>query len=232
MSFDNSNNPLLYTNFHQGNSNDPYVYKYEQLQVHNGQMRLSEIPQKQYRVWITNRDGSLWSEIDDGLPNSGQYQVDYNNGNIYFNTDAEGKIFQVAYLSVGQMSISSTRVYTELDNNGVKETIQNVIDMNRLNGNLTHQLAPVNTFADIATAYPLPINGDIVQTIDDGKVYMWKQNVWSLIRYYPIQDLFQSQLISFVPLKISELESYNLKISDLIGMKTNINKIKFVNFGG
>jgi hypothetical protein len=231
LAIQNQENPLLYTNFRKGNSDDPYVYKYEQLQVHNNEIRLSEIPQLQYRTWITCNDQSLWYEVDN-TPSENQYQVDYNNGRIFFHPSAEGIILNIAYLAVGQMDISADRVYMSLDDSGISETLTDVVNQNRINGNLTHQLSPVNTFADIATTYPLPINGDIVQTINDGKVYMWKQNVWSLIRYYPIKDIIEEQLFSFVPLKISELEGYNLKISDLIGMKTNIQKMKFVNFGG
>jgi hypothetical protein len=45
--------------------------------------------------------------------------------------------------------------------------------------NKTRWLAPVATFADIATTYPNPQHGDTVMTLDDGKIYRYENGQWN-----------------------------------------------------
>jgi BppU N-terminal domain len=50
--------------------------------------------------------------------------------------------------------------------------------------NKTRWLTAVNTYADIATAYPNPQLGDTVQTIDDSKIYRWDGTQWVWTQQY------------------------------------------------
>jgi len=50
--------------------------------------------------------------------------------------------------------------------------------------NIINWLTPVNTYADIATTYPNPQIGDLVQTIDDSKIYRWDGTQWVFVQKY------------------------------------------------
>jgi hypothetical protein len=194
MSDINNDDYLLYTLFRKGTSDDPYIEKSEEQQVHNCIVRLSEIPQKQYRVSITSSDNSLWYEIDDGLPESNQYKVNYNTGSIQFSSDNEAKTFTFNYLSVGQILINSERIKISLDQGlNVQDTLQKLIDDNRIDGNLAHRKSPVNTYNDIATTYPLPIKGDMVQTLDTNKMWIWTGQDWYWFYTFPTQQVINLQ---------------------------------------
>jgi lysophospholipase L1-like esterase len=220
MSDINNDDYLLYTLFRKGTSDDPYIEKSEEQQVHNCIVRLSEIPQKQYRVSITSSDNSLWYEIDDGLPESNQYKVNYNTGSIQFSSDNEAKTFTFNYLSVGQILINSERIKISLDQGlNVQDTLQKLIDDNRIDGNLAHRKSPVNTYNDIATTYPLPIKGDMVQTLDTNKMWIWTGQDWYWFYTFPTQQV--------INLQNNVTDIYN-KIGDLSQLPTT-DKTSLVN---
>jgi hypothetical protein len=50
--------------------------------------------------------------------------------------------------------------------------------------NIINWLTPVNTYTDIATTYPNPQIGDLVQTIDDSKIYRWDGTQWVFVQKY------------------------------------------------
>lgn len=245
MSDINSIDPVLFTTFRKGTSDDPYIEKVEQHQINNGKVLLNEIPQKQYRVEVASSDNSLWYEIDSGIPSGNQYLVDYNIGIINFDSTVnEAKTLTFNYLGIGQIFINSERIAVAQSNGSVTESLQELIDLNRNLGNVSHRREPVNTYADIATTYPLPIKGDMVEVLtgdEANRMYIWTGQSWQWFISFPFAQVMQNKadialintklsgLCSIYPITVGEFQALNLTVGEAANYKAVVQRIKFYN---
>lgn len=193
----NNLDPVLYTVLRKGSGEDPYIHKIEKQQIQNGKALLSEIPQFQERVIVKSEDDDLWYEIDDGIPNENQYLVDYNTGIILFHESNEAKTLKFDYTGIGVVYVNASRAYTSISLDGsVTETIQSLINNNRIYGNVSHKLPPVQTFEDIATTYPFPIKGDMVEVLTGeyaNRMFIWTGKEWEWFLTFPFDQVEQNR---------------------------------------
>jgi hypothetical protein len=240
----NNIDPVLFAVLRKGTSDDQYVHKVEPQQIKNRKVLLSEIPQKQYRVTVSSSDNSLWYEIDDGIPTGNQYLVDYNVGLIYFDPSHEAQTLIFNYLGIGVCYVNSERIVVAQSNGNVTETLQELIDLNRTFGNVAHKLQPVNLFTDIATTYPLPIKGDMVEVLtgdEANRMYIWTGQSWQWFMTFPFAQVMQNKqdiasintklsgLCSIYTITAGELRSLGLTIGELKNYKRKIQRIQFYN---
>lgn len=196
MNDTNNLDPCLFTVLRKGTDNDRFIHRVEPQQVQNGKILLSEIPQKQYRIKVSSSDGRLWYEIDNGTPKDNEYLVDYNTGLIYFSSDHEAETLTFDYLGIGLVYVSSKRIYTDDNGNSVTETLQQLINSNRVYGNVAHKLLPVQTFEDIATTYPLPLKGDMVQVLTGeqaNRMFIFTGKTWQWFLTFPFEQVEQNR---------------------------------------
>jgi hypothetical protein len=152
-----------------GTTSDPFVSKSDTITVVNGLAVLQEIPDKFSHVTIPNM-----YEIYDGVPDSTEFQVNYNNGNIIFNTANNGKQFVATYMGTGAIYVSAQRIATSIDDNG----------------NITQFLSDLTSSANTATtdatnaassasgnAIYAKQQGDYAKSVGDNVQTIWKSPV-------------------------------------------------------
>lgn len=81
----------------------------EHKQIYKGTVMLEGIPSEFHRVFIEGYHENIPHRTD--LP-IGTFNVDYNNGKIYFNPEEEGKFIVADYYSLGTELIKAERVVT------------------------------------------------------------------------------------------------------------------------
>ena len=81
----------------------------EHKQIYKSTVMLEGIPSEFHRVYIEGYHENIPHRAD--LP-VGTFNVDYNNGKIYFNPEEEGKIIVADYYSLGTELIKAERVVT------------------------------------------------------------------------------------------------------------------------
>ena len=82
----------------------------EHKQIYKGTVMLEGIPSEFHRVFIEGYTENIPARDD--LP-VGTYNVDYNNGKVYFNPVEEGKFVKADYYNTGVELIKSERVITK-----------------------------------------------------------------------------------------------------------------------
>lgn len=121
-----------------GTNDDPFISISETINVVNSIAVLKEVPDKSNHVIITDSSGNLLYETYDNttIPATNEFIVNYNNGNITFNSANNNKQFTASYLGTGAIYLNAKRVFTQVNNSGgVVQDLQDMIDnYNQLNG--------------------------------------------------------------------------------------------------
>lgn len=96
--------------------------------VIDGQFVLNQVPSKFHKVKITNLqlfETSFQKPLTPTL-----YKVDYNIGIVYVDSSLNGQLIIVDYFGKGIVYYPSSRIYTEVDDNGnVVDTVGSIIDV-------------------------------------------------------------------------------------------------------
>lgn len=144
---------------------DPFKPLKEVITILDGKAQLREIPNKAERVIVTGFDVN-WQEQTDSnftiLANN-EFQVDYLNGLVSFNSSNEGKSLTFTYLGEGVIYFPSTRIYLLDDEFGVLSRKLN--DLDRLD------LEQKNRVDTLIRENPQPDEIVDVRTDRNGKVY-------------------------------------------------------------
>jgi hypothetical protein len=126
MAIQNFRTPL-YTLWYRDNNGNKISYNRtnQNYTVVKNKIVLSEIPDEYYKVFITG-----FYEIHEGnIPNSSQFFVDYETGEVTFDSSHEGETVIVSsYYGRGIIYIFASRVISEYDegNNLITETLADV----------------------------------------------------------------------------------------------------------
>lgn len=160
-----------------------YVFRHETAIVNNGTVVLMEIPDFTNKVIAKKIDGTILTEVTTDVLTTNQYRVDYSTGIVYYDISLEGTKITNDYYGTGYVSFPASRVWVDSNTDAQNKSIQQLV--NDLDNNYkTTWLAPVNTYADIATTYPTPQVGDTVQTTSDSRIYRYDGNVWTNTQQY------------------------------------------------
>ncbi|TCJ01599.1 hypothetical protein [Cytobacillus praedii] len=111
----------------KGTPDDPFIPYEETLQISNGKVSLTEIPNRTDGFEVTGED-IFWIETDGELKQNNWYQVDYNIGEVRFIGLHNGKSLTFKYLGEGSQFIPVDRVYTKHNNGDVTETLGDIIE--------------------------------------------------------------------------------------------------------
>jgi hypothetical protein len=121
-----------------GDGNDPYIEVTNDIKkVVNGKVKLNEVPFYNDHVYVTAvaspYETEVYYETFDYTTEIGRYnyRVDYNNGNIYFNPECNGRILTFKYRAKGFTSISVERVFVEENGGEVVSTLGDIIDLGK-----------------------------------------------------------------------------------------------------
>jgi hypothetical protein len=210
----------------KGTIDDPFVSLTDTLIIdQNAKATLTEIPDFYEKV-VVKGDNKIWNEISNGAPNESQFLVDYKTRLVTFHSSNIGKQLSFEYKGTGLTYISTDSIYTEKQDGIVTETLKDLTTQAQeardyaneqgeyaetqgnhaknqgdyakqvANENKTNWLAPVPTFADIATTYSTPSHGDTVMTHTDGKIYRYFNGTWNHTQTYTDSALtsIQNQL--------------------------------------
>lgn len=120
-----------------GTLESPFVDMNETLTINtDGKAILSEIPLKYERVQAyytvkeaiddppTPAQREQWYEIEDGLPATNQFKVDYINKIVTFNIVHAGKQVNLVYKGTGNHYYSVSSIYTEQNDGHVTQTLE------------------------------------------------------------------------------------------------------------
>lgn len=108
-----------------GKTDDPFISINETISVNNqGLVVLEEVPDKFNHVTIPNM-----YEIYDGIPDTDEFLVNYNNGNITFNVANNGNQYVASYKGTGKIYVSAKRIATQIGDTGdIIQDLQQLTD--------------------------------------------------------------------------------------------------------
>ena len=110
MGFKQETNDPIISKMRKGYGDDPYKKIIETLQVIDGKVVLSEIPDRFEKVIVT---GSLhpMREVLSGDLSENTYRVDYTNGVVFFHAKTEAQYYVFKYAGRGVHYFPSSRIY-------------------------------------------------------------------------------------------------------------------------
>lgn len=121
------NEPIIHRK-RKGTTDDPFVSKNDTLYINSdGTVNLTELPDAFNRVKVTG-DNKEWFEIQDGIPNSNQFKVDYTNKIVTFNLSNIGKQLNFEYFGKGLTYIPTSMIYTKEIDGEITETLKQLTD--------------------------------------------------------------------------------------------------------
>lgn len=130
MSVIDYNDPII-TKRRTGNSDSPFVSISEPHQIENSAVVLSEIPSELERVKVTGED-ITWYEKTEGIPSENEFVVDYVEGIVKFHDSRNGLQLRFDFVGTGLHYIPISRVFTNVENGDVVETLGDIIDNGRM----------------------------------------------------------------------------------------------------
>lgn len=99
----------------KGTPEDPFKNIEEPLQIINGKAVLSEIPNRQTRVRVTDNQGNIWLETNGSGIKDNIFKVDYTEGTVSFASEHNGKTLIFKYTGEGSYFYPSERIYLALE---------------------------------------------------------------------------------------------------------------------
>lgn len=147
------NDPILIKR-RSGTPNDPFVNIIETVKVIKGKASLREIPNEFDRVRIEGGNTN-WFEVPDSQDRilaENEFQVNYSEGIVHFNSKSDGKSLKFTYTGTGVHYVPDTRIYLtndkEFDNASDKLTDidrELLVQKNRVNNLITSNPQPSET---------------------------------------------------------------------------------------
>lgn len=163
----------IHTQYREGNQDNPYVYKNENLIIDkNAKAFLTEFPERLYGVEVQSLDGKLFYETQEYSVRENEFNVDYESKTkaITFHQSQIGKQLNFVYKGTGLSYLSPSQIYTELNSEGIMETLDVYIkNMSKLKTQIENLLEK-GSVATVAGKSGIVTNGDIhlINTILDG----------------------------------------------------------------
>ncbi|WJV20678.1 right-handed parallel beta-helix repeat-containing protein [Rossellomorea marisflavi] len=105
------NDPVI-SKRRKGTPDDPFLGITETLQIENGRVTLSEIPNRMNKVKAQSSHGQ-WREELKGAAQQYKFKVDYTEGVVFFDSSHNGKSVTFTYLGEGVHLFPAQRVYFE-----------------------------------------------------------------------------------------------------------------------
>jgi hypothetical protein len=103
----------------KGTYDDPFKNITETIQIINGKVVLTEIPNRFEKVRVTLA-GTTMYEIEDGELNDTLYKVDYTEGVVFFNSTHNNKSCTFSYQGEGVHFFPSSSIWITNDTNGIQ----------------------------------------------------------------------------------------------------------------
>lgn len=191
MSFYFPNVDPVYLFKRKGDESDPFLFLKETITVVNGKVTLQEIPDFNQKVTVKTSADALLTETTNETLLTNEYRVDYSTGLVYFHSSQEYQPLKFEYYGMGRLNFPASRIVVDSNENPSDKTLQDVVS--DLEKSKTNWLTAVNTYANIATTYPSPSQGDTVQTLDDSKIYRYEDGQWMFTQQYSASALTDVQ---------------------------------------
>lgn len=164
----------IYTQYREGNQDNPYVYKNENLIIDkNAKAFLTEFPERLYGVEVQSITADItFYETQESSVRENEFRVDYESKtkSVTFHQSQIGKQLNFVYKGTGMSYLSPSQIYTELNDEGVMETLDVYIkNMSKLK-NQIENLLEKGSVATVAGKSGIVTNGDIhlIDTVLDG----------------------------------------------------------------
>lgn len=111
-----------------GTEESPYISIEEALVIDNsGKVILREIPSDYYKVSVSGNNQD-WFEVDTSSLGNTQYNVDYLNRQVTFNSLQKGKQLVFEYKGTGGIYSPADSVYSQADGTTITKTLQDLAD--------------------------------------------------------------------------------------------------------
>lgn len=163
----------IYTQLREGNQENPYVYKNEDLIIDkNAKAFLTEFPERLYGVDVQSLSGDIFYETQEYSVGENEFRVDYESKtkSVTFHQSQIGQQLNFVYKGTGLSYLSPSQIYTELNSEGIMETLDVYIkNMSKLKTQIENLLEK-GSVASVAGESGIVTNGDIhlIDTILDG----------------------------------------------------------------
>lgn len=117
----------IYTQLREGSQENPYVYKNENLIIDkNARAFLTEFPERLYGVEVQSTSGdTTFYETQEYSVRENEFRVDYESKtkSVTFHLSQVGQQLNFVYKGTGLSYLSPNQIYTELNEDGVMETL-------------------------------------------------------------------------------------------------------------
>lgn len=154
----------IYNSLREGSQDNPYVLKDEDLLIDkNAKAFLTEFPERLYGVEVESLTGELFYETQEYSVKENEFRVDYESKTkaITFHNSQIGKQLNFRYKGTGLSYISPSQIYTELDEDGVMQTLDAYLKgMSKLK-NQIENLLEKGSVTSVAGKSGIVTNGDI-----------------------------------------------------------------------
>lgn len=163
----------IHTQYREGNQDSPYVYKNENLIIDkSAKAFLTEFPDRLYGVEVQSLKGVLFYETQEYSVRENEFRVDYESKtkSITFHQSQIGQQLNFKYKGTGLSYLSPSQIYTELNEDGVMETLDVYIkNMSKLQEQIKNLLEK-GSVSSVAGKSGIVTNGDIhlIDTVLDG----------------------------------------------------------------
>lgn len=163
----------IHTQYREGNQDSPYVYKNENLIIDkSAKAFLTEFPDRLYGVEVQSLKGVLFYETQEHSVRENEFRVDYESKtkSITFHQSQIGQQLNFKYKGTGLSYLSPSQIYTELNEDGVMETLDVYIkNMSKLQEQIKNLLEK-GSVSSVTGKSGIVTNGDIhlIDTILDG----------------------------------------------------------------
>ncbi|MGD7047098.1 hypothetical protein FZC83_02445 [Rossellomorea marisflavi] len=161
------NDPVI-SKRRKGTSDDPFLFVTETLQVENGRVILSEIPNRMNKVKAESTHNN-WREELRGGATENKYKVDYTEGVVFFDSSHNGKSITFSYLGEGVHLFPSQRVYIEENGLviGIKDKFKQVdVNLNVQKERVDEQIRSVPQPSEVVDQR-IDLEGNVFRTAKD-----------------------------------------------------------------
>ncbi|MEQ6355275.1 hypothetical protein ABNX05_11655 [Lysinibacillus sp. M3] len=124
-------NSPIHISWRSGLPNDPFIDRLDIARVVNQRIFLLEIPDKMFRVRITDMFEINYEKFMKNDIEKNEFYVDYTNGFVYFHTSKEAETLSIVYKGRGLILYPSTRI-VHFDGTDSTETLHEIIEKSKL----------------------------------------------------------------------------------------------------
>jgi hypothetical protein len=205
---------------------DVFVDITEDLKILNKRLVLSEIPDTLFKVNIAGYTEKDYSGYMLGTKlQSNEFTVDYALGVVYFSDSvADNTTVSCTYKGTGYAKYPASRIYFQ-NSDGTYSDFGNIGQFVVDNNKFIYK-NPVTNFSNIATTYPSPLLGWVVQVTSTNDWYRYDGTSWVKYQNYSTSGYANSSDLAITNSNVTNLSNVKLDKSSVTDNLTTTDATK------